>query len=523
MARLKRALAPLEAAQTSFQEGHYQQALDQALRLAVRSGPNWPAAAILASRIYLRIGKPEEAVELLEPARRRDPQDATVGILLGVAYFRLGDKATGVAMIENAHRLSSNDEERAEAAYYRSWVAYIERDLETAERWAASSLDEASGVVYARGLALSGWISEARGDYPATIRAHRLALSALRNGDTHDDELGARIVHGLALFAAETPDRALADFVRAQADAIAWPDSESPHRLQTMLHLAIARVNEGAVEEALDELGAHETMARAQPAFEAQARLESADVYRLLGEPVAARRSLRSAAEALRRVNWTVAGIDDTMALLESACLAARLDPTSASEWIARYAATSKNDPGWSALKDDPRVQALELHARGLVDVAVADRKRGIKRLHQAMEIWDRLGYRRRAAYAEADLAGAGEASSAARILALMSKAPMNPLRRASTAHTKESDKIVSAAGAYPELLPSETRVLDALCAGMSVREMADAWGRSAYTIRNHLKRLFVKFGVTSSAALVAKTLRASSSASLAPTKRGLV
>ena len=59
-----------------------------------------------------------------------------------------------------------------------------------------------------------------------------------------------------------------------------------------------------------------------------------------------------------------------------------------------------------------------------------------------------------------------------------------------------------------PELLPSERRVLDALCAGTSVKEMAKTWGRSEFTIRNQLKRLFAKFGVTSSAALVAKALR---------------
>jgi hypothetical protein len=37
---------------------------------------------------------------------------------------------------------------------------------------------------------------------------------------------------------------------------------------------------------------------------------------------------------------------------------------------------------------------------------------------------------------------------------------------------------------------------------------MAQTWGRSPFTIRNQLKRLFAKFGVSSSAALVAKALR---------------
>ncbi len=245
MSRPKRAPTSLDAAQASFQEGHYQEALDRASSIVRRAGPDWREAAVLAARVHLRTATPAAAVALLERAHQRAPEDSTVATLLGVAHVRLGDKAIGLALIEDAHRRARDDEERAEASYYRAWAAYIERDLDAADRWIATSLDEASGVVYARGLALSGWISEARGDYSGAIRAHRLALGALRNGEERDDELAARIVHGLALFAAETPDVALAEFVRVQAEIIAWPASGSAQRFQTALHLAIARVNEG--------------------------------------------------------------------------------------------------------------------------------------------------------------------------------------------------------------------------------------------------------------------------------------
>jgi DNA-binding CsgD family transcriptional regulator len=503
MARPKRALSPLESAHVSFRAGDYSSALDEASRVVRGGGPHAQDASILIARIHLRTGASAAAVAALEPERPMR-HNATAATLLGVAYCRLGDTATGVPMIESAHRHAVGAGERAESAYYRAWVAYVERDLDTAERWIAASLDDAGGIVYALGLALSGWISEAREDYRGAVRAHRLALGALRNGDERDDELAARIIHGLAVFAAEMPDPDLAEFVRAQAAATAWPASVTTQRFQTSFHLAVARVNEGLPEAALEEFD--ESVAPpVQPAFEAQVRLESADVYRMLEEPVAARRALRAAAQALRRVDWSSASIDDTTALLESACLAARLDPTTASEWIVRYAAVPKNDPGWSALKGDARVHASELHARGLVDVAIADRKRGLQRLHEAARMWERIGYHRRAAYAAADLAASGDVSSAERIAGLLAQTPRHPLLRVARDVPPASR---AADASCLDLLPSERRVLEALCAGMSVKEMAQTWGRSPFTIRNQLKRLFAKFGVSSSAALVAKALR---------------
>jgi DNA-binding CsgD family transcriptional regulator len=504
MARPKRALSPLESAHVSFRAGDYSSALDEASRVVRGGGPHAQDASILIARIHLRTGASAAAVAALEPERPMR-HNATAATLLGVAYCRLGDTATGVPMIESAHRRSAGAADGAESAYYRAWVAYAERDLDVAERWIAWSLDDAAGVVYARGLALSGWISEAREDYRGAVRAHRLALGKLRNGDERDDELAARIVHTLAFFAAELPDQSLAEFVRAQGAATVWSPSAALHRFQTSVHLAIARVNEGLPEAALDELDQPEVASPAQPALEAQARLESADVYRMLGEPVAARRALRAAAQALRRVDWSSVSIDDSTALLESACLAARLDPTTASEWIVRYAAIPKHDPGWWALTGDARVHALELHARGLVDVAIAERRRGLERLREAAAIWRRIGYDRRAAYAAADLLAAGDVSNAELFAGLSAKAPRHPLLRGAR-DVPEKSRSVEPAG--PALLPSEARVLEALCAGISVKEMARSWGRSPFTIRNQLKRLFAKFGVSSSAALVAKALR---------------
>ncbi|MBV9438827.1 MAG: helix-turn-helix transcriptional regulator [Candidatus Eremiobacteraeota bacterium] len=246
-------------------------------------------------------------------------------------------------------------------------------------------------------------------------------------------------------------------------------------------------------------------LAGALPLLQAQILLEHADVYRVLGEATAARRLLRQAATLFREADWKRATTIDQLNLLECACLAARLEPTAASEWLVRYAALPKSDPGWLSLTRDRRTQALEAQARGIVECAVGERKRGLARLREALGIWESIGYRRRAAYAAADLAAAGETQAAQRIPMLLSAAPGHPLvhtaprpRAAAPPATPRTDIALSGA---------EMRVLEALCAGISVREMAKQWDRSEFTIRNHLKRLFAKYKVRSSAALVAKAL----------------
>ena len=466
MPRPIRAEPQLEHALASFQQGRYEEARDVACRLAARPGAAAFHAALLAARVDLRLGEAAAALERLEPLGRRSPGDATLQTLLGIAQFRCGREREGVLTIEAAHAAAGDAGGRSEAAYYRAWAAYAQRRLDDAERWIAESLDEAQGLVYARGLALSAWVAEARADYPGAARTFRLALGALRSGTERDDELVARILHMLAVYAAELTDASLAGYFRTQQRGFDWPSSRLSDRFNALLHDGLALVNEGETEAALDAFDAAEGVAAERPVLAAQARLETAEFFRVLGETTAARRALRAAAEMLRAVDWNHAGIAEHLGLLESCCVAARLDPTAASEWLARYAAAPKNDVGWHALTGDVRVEATELHARGIVEAALG-RKSGIARLREAFEMWQRLGYRRRAAYAAADLAAAGDVASADRVVTLLAKAPQHPLfaRHNSGA---PSSALPAPAGLHVNASPSERKVLEALCAGLS-------------------------------------------------------
>ena len=507
MARPIRAASVLDEALSFFKAGRLEEALASAERAQRERRGDAAAAAVLAARVDLRTGEVKSAIARLNPLFRSGRRATVVATLLGIAHFRLGDRARGLHLIEGAFRDGRDALERSEAAYYRAWAAYSDRDLDVADRWVALALDESVGIVYVRTLALSGWITEARADYAVAARAFRLALNALRTVGERDDELVARILHSLSVYAAELFDHSLASFVSTQAARFDWPASALLYQFYTVLNLALAAASDGDIETALDGLERAALLAVNRPILVAEATLESAELYRLLGEMTAARRGLRQAADALRTVEWQRTDINNQMVLLECACAAARIDVSAASEWLARYSATPKKDAGWLALTSDPRVKVLELHARALVECAVGNAESGIRRLREVEAAWESLGYVRREAYAAADLANQGDVDARGRLAILLRTVPAHPLRTATADVPEKTSQSNSVPVVAVALSPAERRVLDGLVAGMSVRDMAKAWDRSEFTIRNHLKRLFAKFAVRSSAALVAKAL----------------
>jgi DNA-binding CsgD family transcriptional regulator len=509
MAKPIRANSPLADATALFEEGRFLEAHAAAERRSRAGGADAMEANLLAARVELRSGAVEAAVARLASLEAAAADQPTTLTLLGIALFRSGARDRGLRSIEEGFRRAKASAERAEAAYYRAWAAYSERRLDEADLWITRALDDADDILYARSLALSAWIAAGRADYVVAARAFRLALAGIRTSRQRDDDINARIVHELAVYSAELPDPALAEFVGTQLTSFTWPQSSLHNRFQSYLHYGIALVAAGDVERALDVFETAESFAtEEQPVMLAHVELERADLYRVLREPTAARRAMRRAAEMLRRVDWSHATIDDHMALLESCGTAARLDAPAASEWLARYSALVKNDAGWHTLANDRRVQANELHARGIVEATLGDRKRGLAKLHEAFEIWRSIGYNRRAAYALADMSHFGETVPQSTLREVLARAPAHPLLTSIEQLPTTAAHALREVTSPLKLPPAEKRVLNALCAGASVREIATELNRSEFTIRNTLKRLFARFEVRSSAALVAKALQ---------------
>jgi DNA-binding CsgD family transcriptional regulator len=458
------------------------------------------SAALLVARAQLRLNEPKAALAALRKRAWSARDRLTADILSGIAEHRTGAKAAGVRRLERAHADAKDNEQRAEAAYYRGWAAYRDRELDVAEHWLQAALDDADDILAARAHMMLGYVEEAREDYTGSGRSFRSAFRMLRSTREKDAGLASAVLHALSVYGAELPDARLKDLAARewQTLAVGAEGEVLEHVVQTVIHVGLGSENAGLPVQALETYDKAAALASGSPAAVASAELAAADLLRILNEPISARRSLMRAAEALRTA--AAKEIEQQMPFLEAASVAARLEPAHANEWLARYAALAKADDGRWALARDRRVEALELHARGLVEAALGRREAGTKKISAALTLWTELGYLRRAAYASADLrafAGKGDAAVETQFTKV---APEHPIG-ASQSATEATPN------AWPSLSPALSAMLEALCAGRSVREIAAASGRSEFTLRNHLKRLFKAFGVKSSAALVAAAL----------------
>jgi len=504
MPRPNRATAP--DLELLFEAGRYDEVVAEAGRsTSGRAGAY--EAQVVAVRAELRLGKVGDALRRLEPLTAQRPRDAVAAALHGIALVRAGADDRGHARLRDALAMGETPAQRSEAAYWLAWAAFRARELSDAERWVRVALEQGSGIDHARALGMSGWIDEARDDHVAAARTFRLALAALRSSERRDDGFAVSLLRVLAILSAELVDDELGEPVRRELPRFAWPAWAVEDRFQTVLFLALGRLNHGDVAGALGGIDDAVAAAAGSAILLGDAGIEEADVHRAVGEPVAALRLFQRIEPLLRTVPWPSTTIEDQMVLLDCVALAARLGTPSVQEWLARYSVAGKDDEGSFSLTKSARVRAIELHARGLAEASVSDRDRGAKRVAEALAVWDAIGYRRRAVYAAADLVALGRPPSEGTLRRIAAYAPAHPLARLLSAGTPARRTNATRATHRIDVSPAERRVIDALLAGESVREMAQRWGRSEFTIRNHLKRLFAKYDVRSTAALVAKVV----------------
>src|SRR5579884_1444853 len=481
MPRPNRATAP--DLELLFEAGRYDEVVAEAGRsTSGRAGAY--EAQVVAVRAELRLGKVGDALRRLEPLTAQRPRDAVAAALHGIALVRAGADDRGHARLRDALAMGETPAQRSEAAYWLAWAAFRARELSDAERWVRVALEQGSGIDHARALGMSGWIDEAR-----------------------DDHVAVSLLRVLAILSAELVDDELGEPVRRELPRFAWPAWAVEDRFQTVLFLALGRLNHGDVAGALGGIDDAVAAAAGSAILLGDAGIEEADVHRAVGEPVAALRLFQRIEPLLRTVPWPSTTIEDQMVLLDCVALAARLGTPSVQEWLARYSVAGKDDEGSFSLTKSARVRAIELHARGLAEASVSDRDRGAKRVAEALAVWDGIGYRRRAVYAAADLVALGRPPSESTLRRIAAYAPAHPLSRLLSAGTPARRTNATRATHRIDVSPAERRVIDALLAGESVREMAQRWGRSEFTIRNHLKRLFAKYDVRSTAALVAKVV----------------
>jgi putative PEP-CTERM system TPR-repeat lipoprotein len=188
-----------------FSEGNYAEA-DAVLTRYLKHDPADTTTRKLLGSILLRSGKPEQAIQMLEPAIRRRPDDPQLLALLGSAYLKLRETARATELLEQAAALAPDAKEiRTQLAMTRLAVgrredaideleSVLEVDPESAQ--AASTL----GLIYLR-----------QGEFEAALRWSE----RIRARDPED--VGAETLRGAALAGLERIPEARASFERVLA------------------------------------------------------------------------------------------------------------------------------------------------------------------------------------------------------------------------------------------------------------------------------------------------------------------
>ncbi|HEY0393810.1 MAG TPA: LuxR C-terminal-related transcriptional regulator [Candidatus Elarobacter sp.] len=468
---------------------------------AIASGDrDTPALAELAARSAIRTGDAgvlDRALDAIRPGRGDDPRRWLRGAFLvrydsnpeeGFSLLRdsLGSEPSGTA---------------AEVAYHLAVGFWNRRELEAAESLVQRYIGNAVGVNAVELEQMLGWIESARERYAFAGRHFADALAKLDATGERDDWGRARVMQALSAVALQTLDlRALSQL--AVPEGRVGDEAREP-MFQTLQNVAWLRMLDGDESGALIEIERARSVAPT-PALVAAANVNLVQYFRIRGDAGAARMYLQLAGEALRSQRWTDANIEERVTLLEYALEASRLEPTLAGPTLTRYLSGTRKRRATLAFENDRRVQAVELTARGALEVFHKRYREAAHFFHEALDLWAKLGYRYREAVTALMLDDVSPGDEGVRDAARRATAgiPKSWLRR------EVERRSVRVSSGYDALSPAERRVMLAICEGKTSKQIAADFGRSFHTIRNQTLKVYATMGVRTRSALVAECAR---------------
>ncbi len=240
-------------------------------------------------------------------------------------------------------------------------------------------------------------------------------------------------------------------------------------------------------------------------AWRVAALTDRAYLAAVLGERRWAAQELRDAHDLASKIDWASVAGEEKLALPVLAELFAGRDPSVAIAYVTTFKKLDRNFPRILSSRRDRRVDALEAFSLGRVQLALGERREARRLLENAWSIYDTLGMQWRAGRAALSL------------LEIDAKGPWRQRADRALEHYPRSwlvrkgvtpGAVVAAAHHAPQLTPAQRTVLDLLLEGRGTDEISRTLGRSAFTVRNHIKAIFKAYGVTSRAALIVRATR---------------
>lgn len=498
----------VEVARDEFRRGHFSRAA-QRLAAALQANPASVDAAFLLARVELRRGNPSGALEVLTRHVRsaKPPVKGESALLKGIAFARLGDESSSRAQFKAADStLRDNAALRGELIYNVAALEWMERRLDAAAKTLERLPAERSPDLDLHVCILRGAIASANENLPLQGAILLDGLRGIRGGNGVEVYLYGMLTTQIAALCVELPSAELRDAAIAHVDRVPWTDDIGDLHFHAVRAIAWRHALEGDEFNAFRRLK-QSLAAATSDAWRVAALTDRAYLASALGEKRWAAQELRDAHELAMRIDWNAVAGEEKLALPVLAELFAARDPSVAIGYVTTFTNVGKNYPRILSSRRDVRVQALEEYSLGKVQLALGEQKEARRLLSSAWSMYDRLGIDWRAARAALALAAIDDGEKwHARAQKALKAYPRSWIAR------DQAREMPAIALAVPpeaaNLTPAQRAVFEMLLDGRGTDEIAGALGRSAFTVRNHIKAIFKAYGVSSRSALIVKATR---------------
>jgi DNA-binding NarL/FixJ family response regulator len=452
-----------------------------------------PGAMLLAAQIALRMSKPQSALKTLKNVIAETPAQAHLkSVLQSVAEARLASGYQEVLIPSGA-----SESTRHLGLYYRG-MQQAKFDLwleskETAKQITASTVPS----IRCLGFLLEAYYETHRKDYSGAIELFVKAFETLQESSQNDEWIRTSIVAGMSSLVVETLQ---VNSFKYALDAVATltPTTFTRRRAADSFSIAsqILALTGSSLEAYNILLKARGLALDDSPAL-ASIEIDLAKImdYYAANEVAALHRE--NAKRILFSNNWTEANADDRLVLVFYAIDAFHRDKAGASRALtlalSRTGATNPRD----LLEHDERASILAKFAEALV---LADRQydASVAEILACQKRWLSIGYKYRVVEAGIALLEIGYSDSQAVVDKLLKPVPRSLLK----GRVKELKNAL--ASPIQTLSAAEMRVAEAICEGLTSKQIAERFDRSPSTIRNQTIAIYRALGVSTRSALVA-------------------
>jgi DNA-binding CsgD family transcriptional regulator len=461
---------------------------------------------LLRARALLRLNRAPEALTMLDSFPWPDAGDVavTARMLTGAALIRSNEVGRGLMLLE-ALQESATDAHRtiqSEIALNRALGHFCRHEVDLADR-ALDLVSTDADIVYARALEYRGWVACRRAKFALASSYFRAALSHLDQCRHYDRYLEANCAHVLASLAVEMLDLPTWGVVVERRAKIDWAAQDiQRHRYWIALCASTYACEiEGADLIAVREARIAESFAPT-PAAHVEALCQRAATAGRADERVVQMDYADAAYDLFASLDPQKFEEYDKLVPLE---LAEQLSLAGRVEQARRVFASYREQAATSpllAVSGNPFRYAFERLVEGFIAESVDERPRARRSYLDAFTKFRAIDYKRRAVH------------TALRLGALLNEAELFEYADFTTRHLPVRSWLRQQVQNLPTdiivrgLSAARREVLQLLCKGLTVPEIAASRGRSRKTIANTVTDVYRAFNVRNRTELLNELLR---------------